>query len=76
MIDWAQADLRQSELQLLNCAAGNYFVLYGKKRERERERGITTSESFLLSAELLSKSQKEECAAEASYVVSEAVVET
>lgn len=37
MIDWLEPDLRQTEQETLNCAAGNYFVLE-EKMEGGRER--------------------------------------
>ena len=44
MIDRPEPDLRQTEQETLNCAAGNYFVLEEKKKEggegeKERHRG-------------------------------------
>lgn len=38
MIDWLEPDLRQTEQETVNCAAGNYFVLEQKEEEDEEKR--------------------------------------
>lgn len=37
VIDWLEPDLRQTEWETLNCAAGNYFVLEEGEEEEEGE---------------------------------------
>lgn len=36
MIDWLEPDLRQTEQETVNCAAGNYFVLEQKKKKKKK----------------------------------------
>lgn len=38
MIDWLEPDLRQTEQETVNCAAGNYFVLKQEEEEKKRWR--------------------------------------
>lgn len=36
MIDWLEPDLRQTEQETVNCAAGNYFVLKQEEEEKKK----------------------------------------
>lgn len=38
MIDWLEPDLRQTEQETVNCAAGNYFVLKQEEKKMEVEK--------------------------------------